>query len=139
MIAWIVAEAIYIVTGNSLPVEYYVFPDIFVLTVILCKAEYQCLWPYDSLWHQLKCVVLERSPADRIIMLIFPVMWALYIAELHPYYKWWALYFFALAQFFAAGWEAFSAYRRDKAAVHSSDGPSSGAEYSMAYGRADSG
>jgi hypothetical protein len=56
----------------------------------------------------LKCILLERSPADRIVVLIFPLMWALYAAPIHDYYRWWSLYWLVIAQFIAAGWEGYA-------------------------------
>ena len=41
------------------------------------------------------------------------VMWALYCLPMPDWHKWWALYFLVLAQFFAAGTEAFNSHRRD--------------------------
>jgi hypothetical protein len=120
VMSWLAGEAIYLVTGNSLPTDFYLFPDIFVLAVIMAKQEVCNLRPYRGAWHQLKCMVLERSPADRIIMLIFPVMWVLYAAPVHPFYKWWALYYLVIAQLAAAGYEAFVTGNRDADAVEPS-------------------
>lgn len=108
VVAWCAGEAVYLATGNSLPVEIYLYPDIFVLAVIMAKQEYCNLRPYRSTLHQLKCVVLERSPCDRVIMLMFPLAWALYAADIHAYYKWWALYLIVVVQFIAAGIEAIA-------------------------------
>lgn len=117
VMAWIFGQVVYLITGNDLPVEYYAYPDIFVIAVIFAKPEWCNLRPYRSAWHQLQCIILERSPADRIVLLIFPVMWVLYAAAVHPFYKWWSLYFLCIAQLLAAGWESFILYRRDADAV----------------------
>lgn len=115
VLCWIVAEAIFVLTGNSLAVEYYAYPDIFVLAVIFAKQEHCSLKPYQNTWHQFKCVVLERSPADRLVMLIFPVMWWLYAADIGDRTKWWALWFLAAAQFLLAGAESLSKYLKSRA------------------------
>lgn len=107
VISKIAGWAIYQITGDNLPVEYYLFPDIFVLAVIFSKHEHACLHLYRSVWHQLKCVMFERSPCDRLIVLIFLAMWILYVADVHPYYKWWSLFWLVVAQFLAAGAESF--------------------------------
>jgi hypothetical protein len=105
--AWVVTKTIYIFTGNPLAVEFFIFPDICVLAIIFCKPEYNPCEEYLGTLHQLKCIVTERSPADRIVMLIYPVEWALYVSTLHPFYLWWALWGLSLIQFFAAGSESF--------------------------------
>lgn len=117
VISWLTGEAIYRITGDSLPVDFYIFPDIFVIAVIFAKGEYCTQYPYETLWHQVKCIVLERSPCDRIVMLIYPIQWAFYVSTLHPYYKWWALFYLVLVQFLAAGFESFQTYRRHAEAV----------------------
>lgn len=111
VLAKLAGWAIYRITGDNLPVEYYLYPDIFVLAIIFAKPEICNFAPYQSTWHQLKCILLERSYADRVVMLIFPLMWALYVADLHAYYKWWALYYLVIVQFLAAGWESFANLR----------------------------
>src|SRR5687767_9264066 len=73
------------VTGDNLPFDFYVCADVFVLAVIFAKVEAYDLRPYRGTWHQLKCILLERSVPDRIVMLIFPLMWALYVAPIDPY------------------------------------------------------
>jgi hypothetical protein len=114
VICKIAGWAIYRITGDSLPVEYYLYPDLFVLAVIYAKHEHACYYPYRGFWHQLACVLLERSPADRVVVLIFPVMWTLYVAPIDPYYVWWSLYYLVIAQFLAAGWESFARFRRSR-------------------------
>jgi hypothetical protein len=113
VVAWFAGQAAYLATGDSLPLDFYLFPDLLVLAVIFSKQEACNLAPYRNAWHQLKCVLLERSVADRIVVLIFPLMWLLYCLPMPDWHKWWALYFLALAQFFAAGTEAFNSHRRD--------------------------
>lgn len=117
VMAWVASEAMFLVTGDSLPIEYYPFLDVFVIAVIMAKHEYCNQRPYRGTWHQLKCLLLERSPADRVVLLIFPVMWGLYIAPIHPYYLWYALWFLCIAQFVSAGAEALSRYLKARRKV----------------------
>ncbi len=136
VVAKLFGWAIYRITGDNLPVEYYAFPDIFVIAMIMAKEEHCNRMPYRSTWHQLKCLLLERSPGDRAVLLAFPLMWCLYAANLHPYYKWWALYYLVLAQFLAVGAETFiNLSRASKAASDASDKPPSGGLYRLAWGR----
>ena len=119
VLAWIVSKIIYLTTGNGLAVEYYLIPDIAVIATIFCKQEHCNLAPYGGDWHQLKCIFLERSPQDRVVLAIFPAMWVLYVAPLHPFYVWHGLWLGAIVQFLAAGAESVSLYRREADAVNS--------------------
>jgi hypothetical protein len=126
--AWAVTKAIYLMTGNGLATEFYVFPDIAVIAIIFCKPEYRPSPDYVSIWHQLKCIVTERSPADRIVMLIYPIEWMLYVSTLNDYYVWWSLWGLSIVQFLAAGSETlFHIFHRRhaEAANHPSDYPGS--------------
>lgn len=119
VLCFIAAKAIYLITGDSLAVEYYLFPDIMVIAVIMSKLEHCNLAPYRSTLHQLSCLLLERSPADRVVLLIFPICWAIYVADISAFSKWYALWGLSLAQFLAAGVEALLSYHRDADAVAS--------------------
>lgn len=133
VIAKIAGWGWYQISGDNLPVDFYIFPDIMVLAVIMAKPEWCNLQPYRNVWHQLQCVLLERSHADRIVMVTFVIMWGIYVMDLHPYYKWWALYWLVIAQFLAAGWEAFSP--RPCKAVSDRPETTSGDELRFAWGR----
>lgn len=119
VLAWFAGQGFYLVTGDNLPVEFYLFPDVTVIAVIMAKHEHCNLAPYRGTLHQLKCLLLERAPADRIILLIFPICWGLYVADIDPFYKWYALWGLSITQFLTAGVEAFLSYRRDAEAAAS--------------------
>jgi hypothetical protein len=112
VLCWVFSEGLYTLTGNGLAVQYFAYPDIFVLAVIMAKPEYCNLQPYRSTLHQLKCILLERSPSDRFIMLSYPVAWYFYVTDIQPYYQYYALWWLAIAQFLAAGWEPVSKFFR---------------------------
>lgn len=114
VISWIFGELVYLFSGNNLPVDFYLYPDILVLAVIMAKPEACNLRPYRNVWHQLSCVLLERSPADRMVMLIFPVMWAFYVSGLDPYYVWWTLYGLVILQFLFASSESVEKFWRSR-------------------------
>lgn len=107
-ISWILGEIIFLNTGNPLPTRFYLIPDLFVLAVIIAKPEPCDLRPYMNAWHQAKCMVLERAPADRVVMLIFPVMWIIYASDLSAPAKWYGLWALCIVQFLAAGFEALT-------------------------------
>lgn len=104
VLCWILGEAIYTITGDSLPILYYLLGDAVVLMVIFAKAERAR--PFIGLRCQFWAILKDAECRDRFVLLIFPVMWALYAVPIHPYYKWWSLYFLVIAQILAAGWEA---------------------------------
>lgn len=112
VLAWSVGELIWLFTGNNLPTEYYPFLDVAVITAILCKD--------------------QRAQSDRIVLLIFPLVWFAYIADMHEYYRWGWLWFLKLAQLFAVGAELFATYRRVPMAVSDTPDAPSGADFSFA-------
>lgn len=103
------------ITGNSLPTDFYLFPDLFVMAVIFAKPEYAPCQRYKSVGHQLACFALERSPADRAVMLIFVVSWVLYVSPIHPYFVWWLLWSGVILQFLFASAESLEIYWRGRA------------------------
>jgi hypothetical protein len=126
VISWLAGTVVYWITGNNLPIEFYLYPDIFVIAVIFAKREGCNLRPYRSTWHQLACVLLERSPMDRVVMLVFPVMWVIYGLSIPVYNKWYCLWALVLVQFAAAIYEAFVVYTRNADAVDETDTGHSG-------------
>ena len=117
VIAYLFSKGIYWVTGNGLAVQFYVFPDILVLAVIFAKPEWCSQQPYRGVWHQLGCVLLERSPSDRLVMLIYVLAWALYVCPMDDFHKWWSLWGLSIAQFLAVGAEALDPFRRFAEAI----------------------
>lgn len=114
VLCWIAGETVFVLTGDSLPVQFYIFPDLFVIAVIYAKPDYRPCPEYRGTLHQLKCLITERSPADRAVLAVFLLMWALYVSTLHDYYRWWLLWGLAIAQLLIAGIEALPLlFRRD--------------------------
>lgn len=111
VLSWIAGEVVFLLTGNNLPVEYYLYPDIFVIGVIFAKPDYRCS-EYESAWRQFLCLTLERSPSDRCVLLIFPIMWVTYVAPIDPYYQWWILWAAAILQFLFASTESLERFWR---------------------------
>jgi hypothetical protein len=122
VLCWVFSESLYWLTGNGLATEYFIFPDLLVLAVIFAKPEACNFRPYINTWHQLKCLIIERSVPDRIVMLLFPVAWVFY-ASPGPY-QYRALWLIAIAQFAAAGWEGFSKLYRSRVTSGTPDYPS---------------
>jgi hypothetical protein len=115
VLCWVFSEGLWALTGNGLAVAYYAYPDAFVIAVIFAKPEW-CNLGWDRGWLlELKCILLERSPCDRIILLSYPVVWTLYVVGIAPYYQWWSLYWIAVAQFVVAAWEPLSKLLRSRA------------------------
>lgn len=124
VISWIVGEVVFLATGNNLPVELYLYPDIFVIAVIFCKREWQACDDYGSTWHQFLCLTIERSPADRCVLFFFPIMWAVYVAPIDAYSQWWILWSAVILQFLFASAESLEMFwraRREQITPSSSD------------------
>jgi hypothetical protein len=116
--AWVVTKTIWLITGNGLAVEFFIFPDLAVIAIVFMKPDYRPCDRYRGTLHQFKCILTERSPADRIVLLIYPVEWAIYCSALHPFYVWWLLWSLSIVQFLAVGGESLSRFiRRDADAV----------------------
>ena len=107
--SWAFGQAIWLTTGDNLPLKAYVMADITVLAVIICKP---CLFrgPYRDWLHQLRCIFDERTIWDRFIIVSFPVMWGLYVIEVDDKFKWYALWALAIIQLLAAGGEALQSW-----------------------------
>lgn len=103
------------ITGDNLPVAFYLFPDIFCLAVIMAKPEWCNRQPYRGIFHQLKCVLLERSPADRAVMMVFFFSWAIYVSPIDDYYRWWMLWGGVILQFLFASAESLEIFWRQRA------------------------
>lgn len=123
VLCFLFSEGLCAYTGNGLATEYFLLPDFFVIAVIFAKTEACNLKPYINTWHKLKCIVLERSIPDRIVMLTFAAMWWVY-AEPHGHFQWMALFYLALVQFAAAGWEGLSKIYRSCVTSGTPDYPS---------------
>ena len=122
VLAWIAVKMLYLVTGDGLAVEWYMYPDVAVLAVIYCKPAWQPCDYYRSLWHQFACAVLERSPSDRAVMAIFPLMWVAYFVPIDPFVQWHLLWAGAILQFLFASAEPLADFfhsRRDAEAANS--------------------
>ena len=119
-LSWIFCKVLYLATGDGLAVEYYLLPDIFVLAIIFAKPDYHHYDLCGGDWHQLKCLWLERSPADRAVMSLFPIVWLTYVAAISPFLQWQMLWGAAILQFLFASAESLEALhsRRGADAAH---------------------
>lgn len=80
--------------------------DMGVITIMLVKPDYIDGFPYRDVRSQFYALFwTERTPCDRIIGMIFPLMWVLYAVKIDAYYQWWGLWWLAAAQLVAAGIE----------------------------------
>jgi hypothetical protein len=118
VLAWMANEAVSTHTGDPLPTWFYIYTDIAVLGVLL----------YRALGH-------EYTLADKTVALLFPVAWVFYVAGLHDYYLYYALWAITLTQFFAVGWEALPPILRFAEAVSDTPGNSSGGQFQFALAR----
>lgn len=100
VIAFAVSEA-------GLPLEYYVYSDAFVIAAIFAK--FQC------------------SPADRFVLLTYPVAWFFYVADAPgSSAQWWHLATIAMFQFAAVSAEPLIPYIRRRYAEAANSPPDQG-------------
>lgn len=111
VLSWALAEVVWRVTEDPLPIFLYILCDYAVLLVIFIKPERVDCFPYRTLRDQIKALWIERHIGDRYVLMIFPLMWITYVAPVSDYYRWWTLWGLVIAQFVAAGWEAFITWR----------------------------
>lgn len=134
VLSWMGGQLAYLSTGDSLPLRFYMIADIAVIAVIYGKMTAACADKvYESCWHQLKCMVTDLTPQDRIIVFIFLLLvWPLYVLNIGDFYKWWALWGLTIIQFLLAGSEAYHSWREAKRAdsITEPDIPSSGSAFS---------
>ncbi len=113
--AWVFSKALFLATGDGLAVNFYVFPDIAALAIILAKPEY-CFRGYDrSWWMEFKCILLERSPSDRAVMLLFPVLWWGYVADISEYSRYFVLWGASILQVLFASAESLETFWASRA------------------------
>lgn len=127
VLSWLVGEVTWMATGNNLPLSVYFMCDVAVIAVIYAKMIRSCgAKVYSSMREQLRCFVTDLTKADRWIVALFLLgAWPLYVLEIHPYYKWYLLWFIAIAQFLLAGAEAALTLRHNVKARASPDPPDS--------------
>lgn len=107
VLCWVFAETLYLFTGNGMSVQYYLFPDLFVIAVIFSKPAVYCINHTEHIWDLIKCAILELSVPDRIVLAMFPILWLVYTSDVSPYHQYWLMWWLSIAQFIAAGFEGF--------------------------------
>jgi hypothetical protein len=95
----------------------YFITDLAVFVTILTKPDAEDCWPYIGLRTQFSALWRERCKWDKIVVVVFLIMWSLYVIDIPENYRYWSLWALAIVQFLAAGDEAVSVYvKRRKAA-----------------------
>lgn len=83
-----------------------VLSDCVVIAAMFVKEDWR--WcPYQNGWHQLACLWHERTPWDKAILCIFPVVWIFYAPLLDDFWQYLVLWSLSMAQLALAGWEGF--------------------------------
>lgn len=107
--------------------------DLTVVTLIFCKATARCP---DEDWltarEHFRCMIDALTRGDRIVLLIFPLVWVAYVARIGAYEQWYLLWALAMLQFVAAGVDALHEWRKAKAPKSEPDSPSSGLQFALA-------
>lgn len=130
VISWSIAQGLWYMTGDNLPLDFYFIADLTVIAIIYAKTISRCAGKvYDSGWHQLRCMVTDPTRCDRAIIALFVLgAWPLYGLDIGAWEKWWGLWILTVCQFLLAGFESLSSWRKAKRAdpVAEPDTPSSG-------------
>lgn len=125
--AYFTTQLWWLLSGRGLDAGEMFMIDVLVVGLILCKAITRCPdMEFVDFLDQLRCFLLSPTLADRIVLGIFPLMWAVYVLRIDEHNRWWTLFALAMAQFIAAGGESLSEWRKANAPNHESDIPSSG-------------
>lgn len=112
--AWASAEIYCRAAETSLPLRFYVMADIAVVTVIYAKAIVRCgAKVYRGFWHQAKCMLTDLTPWDRWIVGLYVLcIWPAYVLNIDAYAKWNLLWAATMAQFYLAGVESLTIWRK---------------------------
>lgn len=115
VLAWLVAECVWLLTGDNLPISTYFMADVAVITMIYAKTIRRVgVKNYPTIRMQLKCLILDLTNCDRWVVGLFLLgAWPAYILSADPYYKWWWLYAVTITQFILAGAEAIQSFRHN--------------------------
>lgn len=113
---WLVAETVALETEDNLPLATSFKVDVTVIMVIYAKTIVRCgAKAYPSLPNLLRCMVTDLTAWDRWIVAIYLLgVWPLYVLDIHPYYKWYALWALTIVQFLLAGGESLARFRDAK-------------------------
>lgn len=116
VVSYFAAQGLWLATGLAFEPRISLLVDLTVIGVIYCKAPAQDCWPYADWREQLCAAWFERSVWDRLILALFPCMWAVYFLPIPYDQQWWSLYWCAIAQFIAAGGESLQSYLNARSA-----------------------
>lgn len=130
--SYVTYEAAWWLFGVTFPPLVCILIDITVIGAIYCKEPDRDCWPYQGWKHQLCSAWLERAFWDRIVIAIFPAMWAVYVLPLPANVAWWALWGFAMGQYLAISGEALQIYFHTRSAKAGSSA-STGAQFTAGW------
>ncbi len=118
---WLVCRVIYEKAGHC-PLQAQIISDMIVIAAMFVKEDW-VNYAYRNGWHQLACMWTERTPWDRVILALFPVMWLNYFPILSTTPQCWTLWGIGLIQLGLAGHEAFHQWRKTRANSSLADAP----------------
>jgi hypothetical protein len=108
VISWMTGEAVWLVTGNSLPLSFYFMSDVAVIALIYAKAINNAGTKACSMADFVTCL----TAFDRWIVAIFLLgVWPLYVLNIDARSKWFLLWGLVIAQFLLASAEAIQKLR----------------------------
>lgn len=108
VISWMAGEAIWLLTGNSLPLSFYFMSDVAVVAIIYAKAVNSIGPRPCTATDFVRCL----TAFDRWIVASFLLgVWPLYVLNIDARSKWFLLWGLVIAQFLLASAEAIQQLR----------------------------
>lgn len=112
-----ISQLYYWATGDGLTIPALLLADYTVIVLITAKPDaVDC--PYTGIVAQICALWGERSREDKLILLIFPLVWLLYAIDISAFYQWWALWWLALLQLLIAAHESYSTWQQRNDVTH---------------------
>lgn len=97
VITWAICRLLYWWSGEAMPLQASVLSDVAVVAAIYCKREWRRC-SYETIRLQMAALWRERSPWDRAILTLFPLVWLFYAPVVDPQTQYWTLWSLSMAQ-----------------------------------------
>lgn len=105
--SWVFCRILYAITGEGMPIQAMVLSDCAVIAAMFVKEDWQPCG-YETLGRQFCAIWWERTPWDRAILCLFPVVWLFYAPIVGAQLQYWVLWSISLAQLMLAGLESLT-------------------------------
>lgn len=110
VVMWFAGQAMCAAAGGNPSLQDMIkvmtFSDAAVIASMFFKEDWATC-PYTDWWRQFTCLWYERTPWDKVILVLFPVAWLFYTPLVGGDFQYWTLWGIGLLQLALAGHEAF--------------------------------